>query len=102
MYIYVILYLIIFERDIFMKKKVLLILALLWFLISFLIIQVTYAKYLSSINSNTSVGISAWRIKLNTQDIINNSNFSQNLALTFPGDSYYIQNVVVPGAMRIF
>ena len=85
-----------------MKKKILLILALLWFIISFLIIRITYAKYLSSINSNTSVGISAWKIKLNTQDITNNSNFSQNVALTFPGNNYYIQDVIVPGAMRLF
>ncbi len=85
-----------------MKKKVLLMLALLWFIISFLVIRVTYAKYLSTINSNTSVGISAWKIKLNTQDIMQNEDFSNNLELTFPGDQYYIEDVIVPGAMRIF
>ncbi len=85
-----------------MKKKVLLILALLWFIISFLVIRVTYAKYLSSIDSNTSVGISAWKIKLNTQDVIQNTDFSNNLELTFPGNEYYTQDVIVPGAMRLF
>lgn len=85
-----------------MKKKLMLILALLWLSISFLVIRVTYAKYLSSINSNTSVGISAWKIKLNTQDIMQNEDFSNNLELTFPGDEYYIEDVIVPGAMRIF
>ena len=85
-----------------MKKKVLLILALLWFVISFLVIRVTYAKYLSTIASNTSVGISAWKLKINTQDIIQNTNFSNNLSLTFPGNEYYIQDVIVPGAMRLF
>lgn len=85
-----------------MKKRVLLILALLWFIISFLVIKVTYAKYLSSIDSNASIGISAWKIKLNNQDVIQNSDFSNNLELIFPGDDYYKEDTIVPGALRIF
>ena len=84
-----------------MKKKVLLILALLWFIISFLVIRVTYAKYLSSIDSNASIGISAWKVKLNTQDVIENSDFSENLELIFPGDDYYTEDTIVPGALRL-
>ncbi len=84
-----------------MKKRVLLILALLWFIISFLVIRVTYAKYLSSIDSNASIGISAWKVKLNTQDVIENSDFSENLELIFPGDDYYTEDTIVPGALRL-
>ena len=76
-----------------MKKRVLLILALLWFIISFLVIRVTYAKYLSSIDSNASIGISAWKVKLNTQ--------RENLELIFPGDDYYTEDTIVPGALRL-
>ncbi len=85
-----------------MKKKVLFILACFWLIISFLIIKSTYAKYLSTINSNANISISAWRIKLNTQDIMTNSNFTQNMNLIFPGDNYYVADNIVPGALRIF
>lgn len=85
-----------------MKKKVLFILACFWLIISFLIIKSTYAKYLSTINSNANISISAWRIKLNTQDIMANSNFTQNMNLIFPGDNYYVADNIVPGALRIF
>ena len=85
-----------------MKKKVLFVLACLWLIISFLIIKSTYAKYLSTIDSNANISISAWRIKLNTQDIMANSNFTQNMNLIFPGNDYYVANTIVPGALRIF
>ena len=85
-----------------MKKKVLFILACFWLIISFLIIKSTYAKYLSTINSNANISISAWRIKLNTQDIMTNSNFTQNMNLIFPGDNYYVADNIVPGALRLF
>lgn len=85
-----------------MKKKVLFILACFWLIISFLIIKSTYAKYLSTINSNANISISAWRIKLNTQDIMSNSNFTQNMNLIFPGDNYYVADNIVPGALRLF
>ena len=85
-----------------MKKKVLLLIAGLWVIISFLIIKSTYAKYLSTLASNANISISAWRIKINTQDVMDNANFTQNMNLIFPGDNYYVQNKIVPGALRIF
>ena len=85
-----------------MKKKVLLVPALVWLVVTFLIIRVTYAKYLSTLNSSADIDISGWKIVLNTQDITQSSNFSQNVNLVFPGDNYYTENVIVPGAMRIF
>ena len=85
-----------------MKKKVLIILACLWIIISFLIIRVTYAKYLSTLDSNANIGISSWKILLNTQDIINNSDFSNNLSLEFPGSDYYLEDCIVPGVVGYF
>lgn len=85
-----------------MKKRVLLILAFIWFIISFLVIRVTYAKYLTTINSNANITISSWKIKLNNQDIIQNSTFAQAINITFPGNEYYIADTIVPGAMRLF
>ena len=84
-----------------MKKKILLFFAFVWFIISFLVVRVTYAKYLTTINSNANITISSWKIKLNNQDIIQNSTFAQNMSITFPGNNYYIANTIVPGAMRL-
>lgn len=85
-----------------MKKRIILLLACLWLIISFLLIKSTYAKYLSTIDSNANISISAWRIKLNTQDIMQNSDFTQNMNLIFPGNDYYLEDTIVPGALRLF
>lgn len=85
-----------------MKKKVVLIFAFVWLIISLLIIRTTYAKYLSSIDSNANFAIDGWKILLNNQDIIQNSDFSQTLELTFPENEYYDQNYIVPGALGYF
>ena len=85
-----------------MKKKVLLILSCLWFIISFLVIRATYAKYLSSLGTNANIGIASWKILLNNQDIIENSNFSSNVNLVFPGNEYYLANYIVPDALGYF
>jgi len=85
-----------------MKKRIILFIALLWFACSFLIIKATYAKYLSSVASNTGIGIEGWKILINNQDIMQNSDFSSNIELMFPGDDYYSEGAIVPGAMRIF
>ncbi len=85
-----------------MKKRVFVILALFWILISFLIIKSTYAKYLTVVDASTNVGIASWNIILNTQDVISNSNFSENLTLTFPETTYKIADCVVPGSIGYF
>ena len=85
-----------------MKKRIILLLACLWLIISFLLIKSTYAKYLSTIDSNANISISAWRIKLNTQDIMQNSDFTQNMNLIFPGNDYYLEDTIVPDALRLF
>lgn len=85
-----------------MKKKVLIILSCLWFIISFLIIRATYAKYLTSLGSNANIGIASWKILLNNQDIMNNSDFSSNVNLVFPGNNYYLANYIVPEALGYF
>ena len=78
------------------------ILACSWIIISFLVIKSTYAKYLTKVDSDANVGIASWKIKVNTQDIMNNSDFSNNMSFTFPGDTYRKQNYAVPGATGYF
>ena len=85
-----------------MKKRIFLVLACIWFFVSFVIIKQTYAKYITAITGSANVGISLWDISINNQNIINQSDFSRNLTLEFPGDTYYIENVAVPGAVGYF
>ncbi len=85
-----------------MKKRIIFVFACLWLIISFFIIKYTYAKYLSSIDSNSNISIDGWKIILNNQDIMQNSDFSQNLELVFPGNDYSRENCIVPGAVGYF
>ena len=85
-----------------MSKKYIVILAILWLLICFFVIQYTYAKYITGLSTNTSAAIGQWKLALNNVDIMNNSDFSTTLNLVFPGNSYYNANCVVPGAIGYF
>ena len=85
-----------------MKKIILLVLGLLWILISFFTIKSTYAKYLTNLSANNNIGIAAWNIILNNQNIISNSNISSTLDLTIPETNYYKQNCLVPNAIGYF
>lgn len=85
-----------------MKKRIFLTLALMWFFVSFFIIKETYAKYITAISGSTNIGISLWDISINTQNIVSQSDFSNNLTLEFPGGTYYIEDVAVPGAVGYF
>lgn len=85
-----------------MKKRVFLILACFWIIISFLLIRTTYAKYLTAVDASTNVGIAAWNIVLNNQNIIQSTNFSTNLNLVFPGNEYYSEDYIVPGSIGYF
>ena len=81
-----------------MKKRIFLIFACLWIIISLLIIRSTYAKYLTSIDGDTNVNIAQWNLILNEQDIIKNSDFSTTLSLQVPETDYHIADYMVPGA----
>lgn len=83
-------------------KKVLLLLACIWFIITFSIIQTTYAKYVTNLNANTNISISYWNILVNEQDIIENSDISGSMTCVFPGSAYSKSDVIVPGATGYF
>ncbi len=55
-----------------MSKKYIVILAILWLLICFFVIQYTYAKYITDLSTNTSAAIGQWKLALNNVDIMNN------------------------------
>lgn len=85
-----------------MKKRVILLLACLWSIIAFLVIKTTYAKYVTSVNGSTNIGIASWNMLVNNQDILANSDFSQTLSLTFPEETYHIAGYIVPDAVGYF
>ena len=82
------------------KKKAFLLLACVWFIITFSVIQTTYAKYVTNLNANTNITISYWNILVHNQDIIENSDISQVMSevLTLPGNDYAKPGVIVPGS----
>ena len=79
-------------------KKAFLLLACIWFIITFSIIQTTYAKYVTNLNANTNISISYWNILVNEQDIVENSDISGSMSCVFPGGTYAKSDVIVPGA----
>lgn len=85
-----------------MKKRVIFIIACLWVCICFFLIQSTYAKYLTTFDASANVGIAYWNIILNNQNIVKNSDFSANLSLVFPEETYHIADVIVPTAVGYY
>ena len=83
-------------------KKAFLLLACIWFIITFSIIQTTYAKYVTNLNANTNISISYWNILVNEQDIVENSDISGSMSCVFPGSTYAKSDVIVPGATGYF
>lgn len=84
------------------KKKAFLMLACVWFIITFSVIQTTYAKYVTNLNANANISISYWNIVVNTQNILENSDISSVMSVVLPGDEYTLENVLVPGATGYF
>ena len=52
--------------------------------------------------SNAQVNIASWNIKVNNQDIIENSDITSTIELTVPETDYNIENYIVPGATGYF
>lgn len=85
-----------------MPKRIILMLAGIWILITFMVIQTTYAKYVTILPTNANVDISSWNLILNNQNITNEANFSENLNLIFPATQYHSDGALVPGATGYF
>ena len=90
------------DKNITTKKKAFLLLACVWFIISFSMIQTTYAKYVTNLSANANIAISYWNIIVNTQDIIENSDLSGYMTSVIPKSTYSKADVIVPGATGYF
>ena len=84
------------------KKKISLFVALLSLFYSVSLIQTTYAKYVTTAEANSNINIARWNITVNNQDVIENSNFIQNLSPVFNGTTYIKENVIAPTSEGYF
>lgn len=84
------------------KKKAFLMLACVWFIITFSVIQTTYAKYVTNLNANANISISYWNILVNNQNITENSDISAVMSVVLPGNEYAKKDVLVPGSTGYF
>lgn len=84
------------------KKKAFLMLACVWFIITFSVIQTTYAKYVTNLNANANISISYWNILVNNQNITENSDLSAVMTVVLPGNEYAKSDVLVPGSTGYF
>ena len=62
----------------------------------------TYAKYISSISSDTEVSLARWSIKINNQDVSSGSQFSNVITPVFAGNANIAPNVIAPTAEGYF
>ena len=90
------------NKNVITKKKALLLLACIWFIITFSVIQTTYAKYVTNLDANANISISYWNILVNNQNIVENSDISATMNAVFPGNEFMKNDVIVPGAVGYF
>lgn len=62
----------------------------------------TYAKYITSLSSDTDMGIARWNIKINNSNVTNGSNFSNIITPVFTGTQNIAPNVIAPTAEGYF
>ena len=66
------------------------------------IIESTYAKYLTTAVGTANMTFARWNILVNSQDVINNSNFSSTIQPDFLGTSNIAAGVIAPTAQGSF
>ena len=84
------------------KKKVILLVILLVLVALITVIGTTYAKYRTTTTGTASASIARWNIKVNNNNVKNNTTLSESLKVTFPGNEYMAANVVAPTAEGYF
>lgn len=84
------------------KRYIFLILACIFILLSVYFIVQIYGKYLSSASGTTVMPIAKWNIKVNNQNIKDNSDISSTITPVFPGNSYIAANIIAPTAEGYF
>ena len=83
-------------------KKINILLACIALLFSLLVIQETFAKYLTGADGEADMNIARWKILVNNKDIRNNSDISQTLTPTFLENEHIAQNIIAPTSEGYF
>ena len=62
----------------------------------------TYAKYITSLDSDASANIASWKITINNQDVTSGNSFSNIITPVFEGNSNIASGVIAPTAEGYF
>jgi len=84
------------------SRKIKFFIALFSLLYCISLIQSTYAKYVSSANANANLTIARWDILINTQDVKENSDFTNTITPVFDGNANTAANVIAPTSTGYF
>ena len=84
------------------SKTLRVILLVLILILLFLTIRDTYSKYVTQTKNSSTLDISKWKILLNNQDIMNNIDFSDDIALTYENNEHIAQDFVAPTTKGTF
>ena len=82
------------DKMIKYRERLLLAFFSLFLLITF--IQQAYAKYLTNAEANANASIARWNIKLNNQNITEQSDFSNTIVPVFPGTDHIAKDIIAP------
>ena len=84
------------------RKYVMLILTIMSLMITFCMVNETYAKYVTSADATTSTSIARWRIIVNNDDITLGTTSSNLITPQFPGSEDIAANVLAPNTEGYF
>ncbi len=84
------------------KKKILFFVALICLFYCVSLMQATYAKYVTTAETDASFTIARWNILVNTQDVKENSNFTNLIVPVFEGTTNIKEDVIAPTSEGYF
>ena len=84
------------------KKKILFFIALICLFYCVSLMQSTYAKYVTTAETDASFTIARWNILVNTQDVKENSNFTNLIVPVFEGTTNIKEDVIAPTSEGYF
>lgn len=85
-----------------LKRKAFLLIACISLFNCLNLIQDTFAKYSSDVNTSTNISIAKWNILVNNKDVKSNSNFSNSVVAVFTGNENTNDGVIAPTAEGYF
>lgn len=84
------------------NRKIVLVFACVSLVFSIMLIQKTYAKYLTTAEGNANISIARWKLNVNNQDIISNSSITNAINPIFSGNAHVSEDVIAPRSEGYF